>query len=93
MERITEKNLKALAARINEVTGSPMQTWSRKEDGGMVANVGNYHISFAYGGVNLERITNQGGGVSCPLGMGHGPKRALWDKMHAFLAGLESVAA
>jgi hypothetical protein len=93
MDRITEKDLKAIAARINEVTGSPMATWTRTDDGGMVANVGNYHLSFAYGGVNLERVTNQGGGVTCPLGMGHGPKRALWDKMQAFLSGLEAKAA
>ena len=93
MERITEKNLKALAARINEVTGSPNAMYTRHADGSLTANIGHYYIDFAYGGVNLERITNEGGGCTCPIGMGHGPKRALWDKMHAFLSGLEAEAA
>jgi hypothetical protein len=85
MTRITEKQLQALCDRINRATGSPMQPWV---DG--KAQIGNYHISFAYGGVNLERMHNEGGGVSCPIGMGHVPKRELWDRMQAYLSGLET---
>lgn len=88
MDRITDKQLNALCARINEATGSPATGW-QTVDGRNRANVGHYHISHAYGGVNLERMSNESGGVSCPLGLGHRPKRELWGQMHAFLAGLE----
>lgn len=88
MNRITEKQLKALVDRINEATGSPMLPYENGK-----AQVGNYHLSFAYGGVNLERMHNEGGGVSCPLGLGHRPKRELWDQMHAFLAGIDAKVA
>lgn len=89
-QRITDKQLDALAKRINEVTGSPLQSWVRDENGKNVAQVGNYHISHAYGGVCLHRMSNTGGGVTTVLGYGHCPKRELFEKMHAFLAGLEA---
>lgn len=89
MERITDKQLKAIVDRINRVTGSPMESWARDGDKNK-ANVGNYHISYSYGGVELDRMVNERGGVTCPLGSGHVPKRELANRMWAFLAGLES---
>lgn len=90
MNRITEKQLEAVCARINRATGSPLETYTRQEDGRLKANVGNYHISHAYGGVALHRMSNESGGVTTPFGMGHEPKRALIEKMWAFLAGIEA---
>ena len=88
MDRITDKHLEALCERINKVTGSPLAPWS-KVDGKLKANVGNYHIDHAYGGVNLNRMSNESGGVSSPLGLGFNTKRNLYERMQAFLAGLE----
>lgn len=34
---------------------------------------------------------NEGGGVTAPLSSGHIPKRELWERMHAYRAGLEAV--
>lgn len=85
--RITEKDLQNLCDRINEATGSPMTPWERVNDRNR-ANIGNYHISHAYGGVCLQRMHNESGGVSCPLSQGHGPKRDLYNEMYAFLCGL-----
>ena len=87
--QITKQNLIALVERINKLTNSPLETYTKTADGKFVANIGNYHLSWAYGGVELNRLMNSGGGVTCPLGYGHGTKRELWDKMQAFLAGLE----
>jgi hypothetical protein len=89
--RITDKQLDAMCDRINRATGSPLVPWARNADGRNVAQIGNYHISHAYGGVCLHRMHNAGGGVSSPLYSGHIPKRELYDQMFAFLMGIEST--
>lgn len=86
--RITIANLEAVVARINRVTGSQSTPWRREGDRSR-ANIGNYHLSLAYGGVCLHRMANEGGGVTTPLGSGHVHKRELYEQMHAFLRGLE----
>ena len=86
--RITISNLEAVVARINRVTGSPSTPWRREGDRNR-ANIGNYHLSHAYGGVSLHRMANEGGGVTTPLGSGHVPKRELYEQLHAFARGLE----
>jgi len=95
MDPITEKHLKSVVDRINRVTNSPLEPYTRDGDK-FTANIGNYHLSFAYGGVSLERMCNPGGGVSEVFRCGHVTKRELYNRMHALLAGLElaqSVAA
>jgi hypothetical protein len=56
------------------------------------SNVGNYHISQAYGGYCLYRVSNTGGGVSSPLSTGHIPARDLINLMYAYIQGLENKA-
>lgn len=89
-QRITKKMLQHLCDRLNEATGSPMAPWERVNDRNR-ANIGNYHISHAYGGVCLHRMHNESGGVSTPLSGGHGPKRDLYDQMWAMLRGIEAA--
>lgn len=92
MNRITDKNLGALCERLNKLTNSPATPYSIKEGADHhTANIGNYHISHAYGGVCLHRMSNESGGVNCPLSQGHGPKRELYGQMQAFIAGIEST--
>jgi hypothetical protein len=90
MQRITEKQLESLVQWINELTNSPATSYTRTEDGKSSANIGNYHLYFAYGGVNLHRMTNTGGGVSTPLGGGTRTKRELFNQLHAFINGLRA---
>lgn len=90
--RITDKDLDALALRINRTTGSP-ETYMTADDThprGRRINVGHYHTSSAYGGVCLHRTTNESGGVTCPIGNYYRPKRELYDAMHAYIAGYEA---
>jgi len=89
MNRITNKDLAAVVGRINRTMGAPAEPY-RRVDGRTVANIGNYHISGAYGGVSLHRMVNEGGGVQDVFCSGHGTKRELYEKMHAFLAGIEA---
>jgi hypothetical protein len=90
MQRITEKQLEALVSWINELTGSPATSYTRNDEGKLSANIGNYHLYYAYGGVNLHRMTNEGGGVNTPLGGGTRTKRELFNQLHAFINGLRA---
>lgn len=92
MQRITEKQLEALCQYINELTGSPLEPWTRTPDS-FKSNIGNYHIHHAYGGVCLHRMSNESGGVSTPLVYGHVPKRELYNSMQAFIRGLTQTKA
>jgi len=86
MNRVTEKQLQAVCDRLNRITNSPMQPYV---DG--KAQPGNYHLSHAYGGVCLHRMSNEGGGVNSPLSIGHVPKRELLNLMHAYISGINEV--
>ena len=88
MNRVTEAQLQAVVDRINRITGSPMAPYFARADGQNIAQLRNYHLSHAYGGVCLHRMYNIGGGVSSPLSTGHIPKRELLNLMHAYIDGL-----
>jgi len=88
--RITQKDLEQKATLLNEITRSPLTAWTRT-DGKNTANIGHYYVSQAYGGVNLMRNVNLGGGVSEPLSFGHVPKRELYQMLCAFIAGIEGA--
>ena len=88
MDRITMKQLEYLVDQINKATNSPLEPWTRQPDGTIKANIGNYHLSGAYGGYCLHRMHNDAGGVTTPLVYGHVPKRELYGKMRAFLDGI-----
>ena len=94
-DRITNRHIEALVERINAATGSPAEPYVRADDEGgkarYVAQVGCYHLSGAYGGVALHRMSNECGGVSDVFGCGHMPKRELYGRMRAFLAGVDAV--
>ena len=85
MNRVTEKQLQSVVDRLNRITGSPLAPYVGRE-----AQIGNYHLSHAYGGVCLHRMYNAGGGVTSPLSTGHIPKRELLGLLHAFINGIES---
>ena len=87
--RITNKQIEAQIDHLNKLTGSPETPWARV-DGRNTANVGNYHLSGAYGGVCVHRMENTGGGVSTPISYGHVPKRELYEKLVSFIAGIET---
>ena len=88
MNRITTAQLENLVKRINERTGSPLTTYTKNKDGATRANIGNYYLDWAYGGVKLDRVCNEGGGVNSISNAGFGTKRELYNWMQAFLMGL-----
>ena len=89
--KTTIKDLNIAVTRLNKVTNSPLEPYTRNEDGKFRANVGNYHLDFAYGGCTLGRMTNLSGGVSRPLPCGFVTKRELLNLINAYIYGIESV--
>jgi hypothetical protein len=81
--RITEKMLKSTVKELNELTGNPLEAY-----GEAGANVGNYNLSQAYGGVCLHQMSNNGGGVTDVFRTGHIPKRELFSMLCAFINGI-----
>lgn len=86
MERITNQRLENRVALLNRILKRPEQPWSRKT-GTLKANIGNLHISGAYGGVALNEMMNTSGGVHDISGFGHQSKRELDTFISGMLAG------
>lgn len=86
MQRITQKDLEALVSRINTAANTPHESYTRGKKG---ANVGCYHLNYAYGGVRLVQMANDGGGIRTISTGGYGTKRDLYHQLQAFLAGME----
>jgi hypothetical protein len=86
--RITRTQLEAAVNRLNRLTNNESEPY-RKEGDKWVANIGNYHISGAYGGVALHRMCNEGGGVRDIFSCGHVTSRQLYDLIHAYIKGIE----
>lgn len=93
MQRITEKDLNILVKRLNERTKSPLEPYTKLPNGKYQANPGNYHLDWAYGGVKLVRMGNEGGGLSDGdvLGIGFSSKRELYHALHAFFRGMDCI--
>ena len=91
MTRITIKFLNAQCTRLNRLTGSPLEAYTKSQEGTFKANVGCFHISQAYGGYCLHRMHNECGGASSPLNTGHIPARDLSNLIGAYIAGIEST--
>ena len=92
MERITKAILERKVDYLNRVTDSPETPWTRNADGKLKANIGNYHLSGAYGGWTLHHMCNDGGGVHSVLNCGYVPKRDLASLIDAYVYGIQAAA-
>jgi hypothetical protein len=89
MNRITNKDLEAVVKAINTLTNMPAETYLRDKNGKLLGQIGNYHLSYAYGGVALHQLMSKSGGVN-DIFYGHMSKRELYGKMQAFIKGIEA---
>ena len=89
--RITQKDLEAVVSRINRICGTPATPYAMIPDGSFAPNANCYHLSYAYGGVQLVQMSSTIGctGVRNVLGTGHIPKADLYNRMQSFISGLE----
>lgn len=89
--KITQKQLQAVVKRINEMTNSPIESYTKDSNGKYTANIGNYNIDSAYGGNKLVRMETKGGGIR-EVTYGFVSKKELYNLMFAFITGLENGA-
>lgn len=73
--RVTQKDLEILVSEINEAKGFINPKWN---------TVGSYQLNYAYGGVQLHKITSEGGGCTTVSPNGYGTKKELY----IFLRGM-----
>lgn len=85
-DRITIRDLNVRCGTLNKITGSPATFWNTDNEN---INVGHYYIDRAYGGFSLERTTSNTGAVMLPLSMGHIPARDLYNRINAYISGIE----
>jgi len=83
--RTLENNIRVL----NNVTGQPGASYASC-DGKYKAQIGNYHLSCAYGGYALHQMSNEAGGVDDVFRSGHIPARELNGKIDAFIQGYKA---
>mgnify|MGYP003625220898 CR=1 FL=1 len=91
--RITVAMLENVINSINDISKTPRKTYTKDKNGKYKSNIGNYHLSCAYGGFQLHKIVNNGGGISTPLYTGYTTKKELYLVLRSFLTGLESKVA
>ena len=83
--RVTKEMLENKVDHLNNVTDSPRKYFSN--DGKFTVNIDHFCISGAYGGYELQRTCNNGGGVTTPFNTGHIPKKELYNLISAFIDG------
>ena len=90
MQSITKKFLEAQVDRLNLETNNPPAPYVREGEK-FTAQLGNYHLSGAYGGYSLHRMQTDGGGISDVFGCGHITKRDLSARISAMLRGIPAA--
>jgi hypothetical protein len=88
MNRITKTQLIARIETINSILQRPATPYTQV-DGKLTANIGNFSLSQCYGGFGVHLMTNESGGVSTPIWAGHIPARDAYERLSAFIAGLQ----
>lgn len=90
MQSITKKTIQAQIDRLNIETNNPSTPYVRDGEK-FTAQLGNYHLSGAYGGYSLHRMETDGGGISDVFGCGHITKRDLSARISAMMRGIHAA--
>ena len=89
-QRITIRDLEGVVNRLNRITNNPLTPWRTNANGKLRANIGNYHIDWAYGGCTLHQMQNEAGGVRDVVSIGYTSKKDLYHAIHAYISGISS---
>jgi hypothetical protein len=84
-ERITESMINRHLTQLNRRLGRPNKPYGEN----CVGNVGNLHLSKAFGGYCLEVISNKGGGVSDVIDGRRRTLRETYDMLVAMNRALD----
>lgn len=86
--RITIENLQRAVEALNRLTGNPVDAW-KKDNGKHIAQIGNFHLDRAYGGVAVVQHTSEGGGTRTIIE--RGTAREVYEKVHAYRNGYSAA--
>lgn len=97
MTKITQRDLDGALRGLNIIAGfTPEEAdaplYSRDENGTHRAMVGRYTLAGAYGGIQLQQVVNEGGGVRA-ITQGYGTKREVYYQIHAYREGMAAGQA
>ena len=81
MQKITIKMLEKQVNNLNKSVGHKNASYSE---------IGSYVLDYAYGGISLHKYVNANGAISDVLGCGHITKRDLFNRIYAFIAGINA---
>ncbi len=81
MYRIKQSDLEYQVSVINTKKGFELPV--------SYSEIGAYVLSYAYGGVSLHQYVNTNGAINDVFRCGHVPKRDLYNRMNAFIDGLD----
>ena len=84
--RITEKMIEQKVNVLNSITNSPETTYTKDDNGNLKANIGNFHLGIESGFYNINRVTNEGGGIIVEVSGQN--KRELFNKLVSYINGL-----
>lgn len=92
--RVRQSDLEARVNRINRTLGLPEEPYKaeRGPNGELQGNPGTYKLDGAYGGWALTRMARDGGTGEATV-LTRGSARDLYDRMGAFLDGIEAASA
>ena len=88
VERVSKRMLEARVEWLNQITKQPANEYTLV-DGQFVPNPGNYHLSWAYGGVCVDQMC-EGGGTSNVIS-GYCSKLITYGKLCAYITGVEDT--
>lgn len=88
--RLTRANLDAQVSLVNGYLGRPDEPYTIGEDGRYHANIGNVHLSGAYGGWRVDVMDNDGGGTRT-LTDYHAPMRETYAVLRGMVAVLREA--
>ena len=89
--RITIKDLERIVLRLNNITDSPIEPYTKQPGGKLKANIGNYHLDGAYGGWKLVQMSTDGGGIIDVLSCGFVSKRELYQLIYSYILGISNI--
>lgn len=93
--RVTREDLADLCKRINELTNSPTTMGIKLPRGEVRHNVGHFHCQPVPdgGGYEFRRIDMPYGGSVNVLGTGAIPRKDMFNRLNAFIKGIETGKA
>ena len=89
--RITKEDLNRVVRLLNDLCGTPQDEYVRDEGGKLQPQAFCYHLSWAYGGVQLNQMCKEGSGCRNVLRTGHLSKRETYELIIAYMNGMRDI--